>query len=410
MKRLFTFFIVLILTIAVITCAYADEWICPNCGRKNDGDMNFCGNCRTEKPIQSYNDLSPMGNAWVCSSCSRICPEADNYCTNCSTEHFITDPSAVLIDKPVFEEVYVQPASVQRISCSYNHGSSTINYTANLDGNYRFWVEDQSSDFSGRILLHDNSGKLLRSNDFFSNNPALTYRLSAKKTYSLSVEGDYRITPNFTLCIGEPQKPLQINARNIIQDSMDYYDQENTYLFVPQITGEYRVDVTEMQMGQEIDLKVQDELGYTIKSSSFGISMGNGISFKLDTGKPYYIIAGQRTGFNSTNLGGYKLQLSSPNPTVSITGCNAIGDSLYYQHQKNIYEFVASETGTYVFQLITYASCEYSVSLLDELGYTINSSGYSSDCHADLVAGKSYQIIVEQHSGIGGYSLFIKMQ
>ena len=409
MRRLFAFLIALMLMVMTGTCALADDWTCPNCGRVNSEDMNFCGNCRTEKPTQSYSVSSAMMNAWVCSSCGHICPEADHFCTKCGADHYDTDSSAVLMDKPVLEEVYMPPISVQRFSCSHHNDSVTISYRANVEGRYLFWVEDQTSDFSGKMSLYDHNNKLLRANDLYKNNPGFAYGLSAGETYSITVIGGNG-NPNFTLCIGEAREPVHINARVIIQDSVDHYDQENTYLFVPQTIGEYRLEVAEIQSGQEIDLIVKDELGYTIKRSSFGVSRGSGISFNLESGKLYYIIAEQRTGWGGTDLGYYKLQLSSPNPIVSVSGCNAVGDYMYYQYQKNTYEYTAPETGTYVFPLSTDASCDFRVSVLDEQGYKLGNSGYSASCHAELTAGRSYQIVVEQHSGIGDYSLFIQKE
>ena len=391
------------------TCALADDWTCPGCGRVNSGDMNFCGNCRTEKPAQSFPALSAVMNAWVCSACGHICPEADHFCTRCGTDHYASDSMAVLKDRPVLEEVCMPPVSVRRFPCSHNNDSVTVNYTAYAEGKYRFWVEDQTSDFSGKMLLYDHNNQLLRANDFYDNDPGFAYRLAAGESYSITVKGGNG-NPGFTLCIGEPREPVQINARMIVQDSVDYYDQENTYLFVPQTTGEYRLDVAEMLNGQEINLAVKDELGYTINSSSFGVSMGNGISFDLEAGKLYFIIAEQRTNWYGINLGYYKLQLSSPNPIASVSGCSAVGDCMYYQYQKNVYEFTTAETGTYTFPLSSDAACDFSVSILDEQGYKLGSGGYSASCQADLIAGRNYQIIVEQRSGLGDYSLFIQKE
>ena len=410
MKKLVAFVVSLMLMAAFCTCALADDWTCPNCGRVNADDMNFCGNCRTEKPAQNYSVLSPMINAWVCSSCSHICPESDNFCTKCGADHHVSDPKAVLMDRPVLEEVRMQPISIQRIPCSHNHDSVTIDYTAPVDGRYRIWADDQTSDFSGKLSLYDNSNQRLKSNDFYANSPGLTCDLSAGNTYHIVMKGNNSGSPNFTLCIGEPRATVQVNTRAIICDSMDYYDQENRYLFVPQFSAEYRLDVAEIQSGQELDLKVKDELGYTVKNSSFGVSMGSGISFELEAGKPYYIIAEQRTNWGGNDLGYYKLQLSSPNPKMSVSGCNAVGDYLYFQYQKNTYEYTAPETGTYAFSLVYDAGCDYNISILDEHGYTVAKSSFSNSCHADLTGGSSYRIVVEQRSGSGDYSLFIEKE
>ena len=408
MRKLLVFLLALMLLGAFGTCALADDWICPNCGRENTDEMNFCGSCRTEKPAESYSVTSAACNAWVCSGCGHICPDTDTFCTRCGAEHNAADLPAVLMDRPVLEEIRMEPVSVKRTALTHNHESVTYPFKAGAEGNYRFWVEDQTSDFSGKMALYDGRGKILKGNDFYHSDPGLTYRLSAGEEYTIVVKGDSSGNPDFTLCVGEPREPVRVNARSVIRDSMDYQDQENAYLLVPEIAGEYRVDVAEIRSGQDIDLKVKDELGYTIKSTSFGASMGSGISFELEAGKRYYVIAGQTTGWNDQNTGPYKLQLSSPNPPVSVSGCGAVGDYMYYHGQKNTYEYTAPETGTYEFRVTADASCEYSVSIRDELGYKLAGSGYSSGCHADLAAGKNYLIVVEQSSGTGDYSLFIQ--
>ena len=63
-----------------------------------------------------------------------------------------------------------------------------------------------------------------------------------------------------------------------------------------------------------------------------------------------------------------------------------------------------------MFSLTTDASCNFSISVLDEYGYTLGKSGYTTNCRAEFMAGKSYQIIVEQRSGMGDYSLFIQKE
>ncbi len=385
------------------------DWTCPTCGRINNDDMNFCGNCRTEKPKMVYSIDSNTSNAWVCSNCSHICPEEDNFCTKCGTDHNNNDLKAVMVDKPKIEALQMSPCFIERIPYSFTKEGIAVYYTANTDGMHYFWLEDKPSDLYAKIVLYDRNNEQLRGNEIYSNDPGIKYRLTAGENYRIVLKNGYDRNSTFTLCIGAPRNPEQVNVRCIIQDSMDYYYQENTYIFAPEIAGKYRLDVTEMQNGQEIDITIQDELGYTVKSSNMGMSMGNGLSFEAEGNKLYYIIAKQRTSLRGKNLGSYKIQLSSPNPILPINGCNAIGDYLYYQGQINTYEFVAPETGNYsLFFAFTDATCNPQITVVDEYGYKMKNNGKSSYYITDLTAGNNYRIMVEQLSGMGNYSLFIQ--
>ena len=155
MKKTFLFAVLLMLTAGLCACALADDWTCPQCGRENREDMNFCGNCRTERPAEYCPVTSAMINAWVCSACGHVCPEEDHFCTKCGADHYAADPKAVLTARPVLDEVLMPPVSVRRISCSHNNDSTTIDYTASVEGKHIFWTEDQTRDFSGRMRLYD---------------------------------------------------------------------------------------------------------------------------------------------------------------------------------------------------------------------------------------------------------------
>lgn len=411
-KKAIIFTILLVLfTVSFGSFALAEDWACPNCGRVNDEDMYFCGSCRTEKPTTHYAVTSDQMNAWVCSACDHICPVTDSFCTKCGADHKSSDEKAVLMEKPVITETRMKPCNVQRIPCTFCSESVVIEYTAYVDGIYYFWLEDQSASFDAKMILLDRDNRQLKANEFYGNDPGLKYRLSAGDTCRVVLKGNDGGNPYYVLCIGEPRSPEYIDACCVIQDSIEYYYQENTYLFVPETSGEYRLEITEMQNGQELDLKVIDDLGYEIKSSYMGVTMGHGITFDLEAGKLYHIVAVERRGWIGNNSRYYKMLLSRPNPMVSVTGCTAIGDYVYYQDQVNRYEYVASETKEYLFRLaFKDSSCEFRIRILDEYGYTVGGGGwgYSSECSAELEAGRHYQITVEQCEGTGSYSLFIQ--
>ena len=55
-KSLLSLLLILSLLLCV-TCAAAEEWVCPDCGQTNTG--NFCPNCGAKSPI------------WICPTCGQ---------------------------------------------------------------------------------------------------------------------------------------------------------------------------------------------------------------------------------------------------------------------------------------------------------------------------------------------------
>ena len=62
-KSLLSLLLILSLLLCV-TCAAAEEWVCPDCGQTNTG--NFCPNCGAKSPI------------WICPTCGQS--NTGNFC------------------------------------------------------------------------------------------------------------------------------------------------------------------------------------------------------------------------------------------------------------------------------------------------------------------------------------------
>ena len=394
-------FIILLVSITVLfgSCALADDWVCPNCGRINDEDMYFCGKCRTEKPTIHYSVTSDYMNAWVCSACNHICPDTDTFCTQCGTDHYATDSKALLFNKPDTYDIDMPPCSIQRIPFTTGI-TGDVSYTANISGEHYFWIEGQESSFHGGLLIIDDKGN----EDFtgpYDNSPSRLLTLSAGEKCRVRVTEYDKKNAAVTLCIGESHEVTFLNGTDSIQvihDSMDFHYQENEYFLVPEVTGQYRVEISEMKSGQTVRLKIQDELGYVVAETSG--SMGDGITFNAKAGN-YYIIVKEISGF-----GEYKLTIQGNNLNKTADGCSAIGDYISFPWQDNCYSFKASQTGQYFFSLAGVKSgCDFKIEIIDSLGYTVYEGREFS---VTLNAGDTYEIHVKQRSGAGYYSLFIQ--
>ena len=70
-KRCLSFFLIIALLLSTFSIAYADDWICSECGANSSG--NFCSNCGARKPDSD--------SSWVCSVCGTT--NTGNFCNSC---------------------------------------------------------------------------------------------------------------------------------------------------------------------------------------------------------------------------------------------------------------------------------------------------------------------------------------
>lgn len=382
-----------------------DGWVCPNCGRENIAEANFCGSCRTARPQDSLTIQNPGVNAWVCSSCGKIVSSDDAFCINCGQDHLETDTPAIMRPARSPKEVVFEPASMIRIPAYAEKGTLTYQYTASVSGVYLFSVEDNAASMEFKMKVKDRLDKIIRSEDFYTRNSSLRVNCTQGETYTIEVLNN-NAAGYYTFCIGEAKDVQPAGEYSVIHDSFSFTYQNNRYVIVPQVTGKYRVELAEAQQGFEVNACIKDALGYTLTSSSFGMRMGHGISTMLTAGETYYIEIEQRS-----SLGDYILAIGCPNPTIDISGCSAFSDTVDYTGQINEYRFTAAETRTYSFTLSqTKQGNEFNVSMNDSLGYRIRNytgmrEGWSLD--VDLTAGETYQVIIEQRDGFGSYSFVI---
>ncbi|MBR6029600.1 MAG: zinc ribbon domain-containing protein [Clostridia bacterium] len=391
--------------LAAVLALAEGGWVCPNCGRENIPEANFCGSCRTAKPVESAEVPNADVNAWVCSSCGRIAPSGDVFCVNCGQDHLATDAAAILRPAASLEAVSFAPANILRIPARTADGTLIRHYTAPVTGTFRFWIADQTADMEFKMRVKDSQGNVLTWEDFFKNRSARTLDCTEGSVYTIEVQNQSP-SGSYTLCIGEARDVQPLGGCSVIRDSISFEDQRNRYQLIPEVTGLYRVTLSEAQNGFSVKPLLKDSLGYVLDSATFGMEMGGGISAELKAGETYFIEIAQRD-----SLGEYELTIGRPNPVIDLSGCGAFGDSVYYWEQENIYRFTAAKTGTYRFTMTqTSKGNEFNLKINNALGYQIESfRGMSEGAYrdVDLTAGETYQIVVQQRSGQGSYSMII---
>ena len=139
---------------------------------------------------------------------------------------------------------------------------------------------------------------------------------------------------------------------------------------------------------------------------SSGIGNESGVTVELAANEIYTIKVIQYS-----NIGTYIMAIGKQQNTQDITGRDSVSGDITYKDQKNVYEYIPSSTGEYIFSLYNMSS-GFSVRLhiYDSLGYKVGgSSGMSNESKVtvELTAGETYTIYLIQYSNTGSYNVNI---
>ena len=387
--------------------ALADgNWICPNCGRENVAEANFCGGCRTAKPQAAANVRNADINAWMCSSCGKIVSSGDSFCINCGMDHLASDTPAILGPAVVLEETAFGPAAMDRLAWRAQDGKLSYTFTADNSGIHYLWIADQKAGMEFKITIKDEQGNKIGENDFYLNKASISLNASRGKKYNVEVRCESN-SGSYTLCVGRAKPVQEIRDYGIIRDSMSFEKQKNRYKIVPEVTGLHSVEILEAQKGFKVKGCIKDSENYTVASCEFAMEKGWTVRANLKAGETYYIEFSQWEA-----LGDYALMIGRPKRTLNISGCGAFGDSHYYEYQANVYEYTAQRSGTHSFVLSQIAQGnQVDLEINDAWGYSVaNFTHMKRDwhCNAELTAGETYKIVVRQYEGRGSYSYLIE--
>ena len=388
----------------LICAAFAEDgWTCSSCGRINPEKANFCGECSSPRPTTRY-VADTIANAWVCESCGSVCPKEDSFCIFCGSKNNSFIYNALLIYPAVMYQTEFANAEIDTVSDTINtkREEKSFGYTAPVDGTYRVWLENVMNGVSFRVSVADANGKELN-HDYLGGGKGLSVKLQAEKVYKVTVAQSTN-TGSFTLHLGVPNETREIGENQMIRDNICFIDQNNLYSFVAPEDGAYRFWVENVKAGVRFKLSLDDALGYN-KNYDY-VSNGGGINATLKKGEEYLLSVQQ-----SSELGDYMLCVGLAKQTAEISGCDAIGDEIYFIGQDNTYTFTAPDSGEYSFTITAAENgLKFEVDVYDLDGYRIEYDHLSKNqgFSVKLEASNEYIIHVAQSTGTGDYTLTIK--
>ena len=168
----------ILLILASVCTAVAEEWTCPSCGESASG--NYCSNCGTPKPEEIWvcpkcgleatgnycgNCGSPKPVEWICSNCGE--KATGNFCSNCGKaymeethdETYVEEDGISLDDQEVIPEVEIEKESEDSLKGANNEVIETDGNTtdtkdkSSLGEKTEKWLSENGYDFTNVIVI-----------------------------------------------------------------------------------------------------------------------------------------------------------------------------------------------------------------------------------------------------------------
>ena len=270
-------------------------------------------------------------------------------------------------------------------------------------GPHRLTITKVSKGLTLGMTVLGPDGNELYKNDKITGNTGTTCQLEEGRTYTIEVtaaagKGSYVFT-------ARQQKPTaEISDYDVVRDLFEFAGQQNQYIFVPEESGIYRIDLETEGNLSSVKLSLFDSAGSRIDGGE--LESGEGITIRLEAGTPCTIRATY-----SGKAGGYTLWLGKQRPSTDITGQNIVAGEITYKDQRNSYKFKAEEEGSYRITAGNFPDdCSLKLYLYDGLGYKISGEDYiesGGSVTAELASGQTYEVLLIQNSGKGKYTLTV---
>lgn len=321
-----------------------------------------------------------------------------------------TTPQPALLSVPNIDEsvLNIDSANIEEYSGSIagEEDSTTYSYTIPVSGRYRFQIEDIVNSNRVSLNIYNDLGECVASDDYCSNGEGLTVKdLEAGDDYKIVVSYCDDATP-YTLYIGQQKETVDTQGYNVINDSIEFYDQRNVYDFSPDEDGRYRFEITELHANCRVELLVFNHLGEVIAEDDY-CSNNEGLTVKnLSSSENYSIQIRYQDGYSD-----YTLKIGEQKPILDIDDYDVVSDSIEFTDQRNVYRFTASAS-TYNFDISDIQN-DYRVEILlfnhlDEVvaedDYCSNGEGIFVD---NLTVGEEYELQIRYQDGCTDYKIII---
>ena len=283
-------------------------------------------------------------------------------------------------------------------------------FTAENSGQARVFVKGMSEEAAVNLGVYDDMGYELAYKGWIeSQEGGVTVELDSGKTYEVRVMQRLETT-KYTLTVCQPKPPRDITGVTKVHDSVDYWDQTNTYYYTAQTDaadiGRYRFELSGMDAADDMAVtliiynELNEELGKVRSASN-----GDGITIQpIKAGETVKIEVLQDN--NYTN---YQLNVWPQKAFVPVTRECIVSDNFEYVDQKNVYTLtgVSGEVTVTLSEMVN--GSEAHLLVFDELEDRVAAEEYCRNASVTFTAEaqKVYRIQVRQAAGSSSYRLSV---
>lgn len=282
-------------------------------------------------------------------------------------------------------------------SIRYDGQEDHYTYRAPVSGRYYFQFDVSNVEYAFQFRLKDARNETLaRSSSYYDGQSA---DLEAGEVYTIVIE-QYNGTLDYTVEIGVPQE-IQTVSNNRISGTIRFEEQQDQYLYTAPETGQYYIAFETSDANSSFSLRMRDAKNNSLLNST---SYYDGETVDLTAGDTYSIVISQYNGQMD-----YEVTIHVPQAQKKVTG-SSIQGSMDFPSKRDVYIYTAPSTGRYTFTMdCSNANAIYQVRMWDSRNNTVlNTMSYYSQDTADLTAGETYTIWVEQYDGYPNYTITIR--
>ena len=373
----------------------------PTCTEPGWYSYSTCENC-------DYNDMEeiePKGHAYIAGVCQECGVTDANFevidgIAPTVNEYTVTQAEAVVYDA-LTAQIDVHSGNMAK-----DEQKDTYTFTAAVTGRYYIWLTEVYDNTEMGIYVHNSLGEIAR-NSWCGNNEGVTVDCLAGETYSVFVCESWG-TSTYNLNIGHMKAIVDISGYDVVNDSIEFLEQLNSYTFVPAANGTYRFQFSEMMDNCELRIHVYNRLNEEVAYSSY-CGNGEGVTVENMVGGETYTISVEHD-YNA--LSAYTLSIGKQTAVIDASAYTAIHDAISFVDQRNEYTFTVPANGSYRFELADITEgCDVNLYLFNRLGEQVSSYTYADNgdgiTMSDLVAGDSYTIVVDYRYSLSSYTLKI---
>ena len=280
-------------------------------------------------------------------------------------------------------------------------------FTPEYDGCYNIRISELISGTYTSIEVNDHLGKSVARDSYYYNNNNLTlYDLTASERYKISLQQESGFS-DYILTIGCQKETIDISGYSIIHDTIEFANQVNTYLFTPELDGQYTLTISDVLYDVYMEIYVYDHLGYIVNYDNYYYNNNNLSLSDLKSGEEYTVKIVQ-----DTSCSPYTLSIGKQKPTLNITNNMIITDSIEFCYQENKYFFTANRDGDVEFLISDISTDNYfTIKALNNLNEPVYSDNYFYNSNSfilhDVKKGDTYEILIAQSTGYSGYTLTV---